>query len=87
MIAAVNGPAVGVGVTMQLAMDIRIAQRQARFGFVFSRRGIVPEACSSWFLPKIVGISQALEWCFSGRVFDAQEALGGRLVKEVVKAG
>jgi enoyl-CoA hydratase/carnithine racemase len=70
---------------MQLAMDIRIASDQARFGFVFSRRGIVPEACSSWFLPKIVGISQALEWCFSGRVFDAQEALSGRLVKEVVK--
>ena len=85
VIAAVNGPAVGVGVTMQLAMDIRIASDQARFGFVFSRRGIVPEACSSWFLPKIVGISQALEWCFSGRVFDAQEALNGRLVKEVVK--
>jgi enoyl-CoA hydratase/carnithine racemase len=85
VIAAVNGPAVGVGVTMQLAMDIRIASDTARFGFVFSRRGIVPEACSSWFLPKIVGISQALEWCFSGRVFDAQEALKGGLVKEVVK--
>src|SRR5580700_1675846 len=85
VIAAVNGPAVGVGATMQLAMDIRIASDQARFGFVFSRRGIVPEAASSWFLPKIVGISQALEWCFSGRVFDAQEALNGRLVKEVVK--
>jgi enoyl-CoA hydratase/carnithine racemase len=85
VIAAVNGPAVGVGATMQLAMDIRIASDQARFGFVFSRRGIVPEAASSWFLPKIVGISQALEWCFSGRVFDAQEALNGRLIKEVVK--
>jgi enoyl-CoA hydratase/carnithine racemase len=85
VIAAVNGPAVGVGVTMQLAMDIRIASDAARFGFVFSRRGIVPEACSSWFLPKIVGISQALEWCYSGRVFDAQEALRGGLVKEVVK--
>src|SRR5277367_6350301 len=85
VIAAVNGPAVGVGATMQLAMDIRIASDAARFGFVFARRGIVPEACSSWFLPKIVGISQALEWCFSGRVFDAQEALAGRLVKEVVK--
>jgi len=85
VIAAVNGPAVGVGATMQLAMDIRIASDQARYGFVFSRRGIVPEAASSWFLPKIVGISQALEWCFSGRVFDAQEALAGRLVKEVVK--
>src|SRR5580700_4876224 len=85
VIAAVNGPAVGVGVTMQLAMDVRLASDNARFGFVFARRGIVPEACSSWFLPKIVGISQALEWCFSGRVFDAQEALNGRLVKEVVK--
>ncbi len=84
VIAAVNGPAVGIGATMQLAMDIRIASETARFGFVFSRRGIVPEACSSWFLPKIVGISQALEWCFSGRVFDAKEALAGRLVKEVV---
>ena len=85
VIAAVNGPAVGVGATMQLAMDIRIASEQARFGFVFSRRGIVPEACSSWFLPKIVGISQALEWCFTGRVFDAQEALRGGLVRSVVK--
>jgi enoyl-CoA hydratase/carnithine racemase len=85
VIAAVNGPAVGVGVTMQLAMDIRIASDTARFGFVFARRGIVPEACSSWFLPKIVGISQALEWCYSGRVFDAQEALRGRLVRDVVK--
>jgi len=85
VIAAVNGPAVGVGVTMQLAMDIRLASDTARFGFVFARRGIVPEACSSWFLPKIVGISQALEWCFSGRVFDAQEAHRGGLVKEVVK--
>jgi enoyl-CoA hydratase/carnithine racemase len=85
IIAAVNGPAVGVGVTMQLAMDIRLASDTARFGFVFSRRGIVPEACSSWFLPKIVGISQALEWSYSGRVFDAQEALRGGLVKDVVK--
>lgn len=84
VIAAVNGPAVGVGATMQLAMDIRIASETARFGFVFARRGIVPEACSSWFLPKIVGIAQALEWCFSGRVFDAAEALRGRLVSEVV---
>jgi enoyl-CoA hydratase/carnithine racemase len=85
VIAAVNGAAVGVGITMQLPMDIRIAADGARFGFVFSRRGIVPEACSSWFLPKIVGISQALEWCYSGRLFDAQEALRGRLIKEVVK--
>jgi enoyl-CoA hydratase/carnithine racemase len=86
VIAAVNGPAVGVGVTMQLAMDIRIASEAARFGFVFARRGIIPEAASSWFLPKIVGISQALEWCYSGRVFDAQEALRGGLVSQVVNA-
>jgi enoyl-CoA hydratase/carnithine racemase len=86
VIAAVNGAAVGVGVTMQLAMDIRIASENARFGFVFSRRGIVPEAASSWFLPRIVGIAQALEWCYSGRVFDAQEALRGRLVSQVVNA-
>jgi enoyl-CoA hydratase/carnithine racemase len=85
VIAAVNGPAVGIGVTMQLAMDIRIASEEARFGFVFSRRGIVPEAASSWFLPRIVGIAQALSWCYSGKVFDAQEALKGRLVSEIVK--
>src|SRR5712672_3856702 len=84
VIAAVNGPAVGIGVTMQLAMDIRIASDQARFGFVFSRRGIVPEAASSWFLPRIVGISQALAWCYSGRVFGAAEALAGGLVSRVV---
>jgi enoyl-CoA hydratase/carnithine racemase len=84
VIAAVNGPAVGIGATMQLAMDIRIASESARFGFVFSRRGIVPEAASSWFLPKIVGISQALEWCYSGRVFDAAEALRGKLVSQIV---
>jgi enoyl-CoA hydratase/carnithine racemase len=69
---------------MQLAMDIRIASQSARFGFVFSQRGIVPEAASSWFLPRIVGISQALEWCYTGRVFPAQEALAGRLVSKVV---
>jgi enoyl-CoA hydratase/carnithine racemase len=84
VIAAVNGPAVGIGSTMQLAMDIRIASDTARFGFVFARRGIVPEAASSFFLPRVVGISQALEWCYSGRVFDAQEALNGKLVKQVV---
>jgi enoyl-CoA hydratase/carnithine racemase len=84
VIAAVNGPAVGIGVTMQLAMDIRIASEAARFGFVFSQRGIVPEAASSWFLPRIVGISQALEWCYTGRVFPAQEAQAGRLVSKVV---
>lgn len=87
VIAAVNGPAVGIGVTMQLAMDIRLASEEARFGFVFARRGIVPEAASSWFLPKIVGIQQALEWCYSGRVFGAQEALDGRLVRSVHKPG
>jgi len=86
VIAAVNGPAVGIGVTMQLAMDIRIASENARFGFVFSQRGIVPEAASSWFLPRIVGISQALEWCYTGKVFPAQEALAGKLVSRVVPA-
>lgn len=86
VIAAINGPAVGIGATMQLAMDIRIASEDARFGFVFSQRGIVPEAASSWFLPRIVGIAQALEWCFTGRVFSAQEALTGRLVSQVVPA-
>jgi enoyl-CoA hydratase/carnithine racemase len=84
VIAAVNGPAVGIGATMQLPMDIRIASDNARFGFVFSQRGIVPEAASSWFLPRLVGMSQALEWCFTGRVFDAQDALAGRLVSRVV---
>ena len=84
IIAAVNGAAVGVGVTMQLPMDVRIAAESARFGFVFSRRGIVPEACSSWFLPRVVGISQALEWTYSGRVFPASEALAGGLVSKVV---
>lgn len=83
VIAAVNGAAVGIGATMQLAMDIRLASNTARFGFVFARRGIVPEAASSWFLPKIVGISQALEWCMTGRVFDAAEALAGGLVRSV----
>ena len=84
VIAAVNGPAVGIGVTMQLPMDIRIASTEARFGFVFSRRGIVPEAASSWFLPRLVGIQQALEWTYSGRVFPAEEALDGGLVMQVV---
>jgi enoyl-CoA hydratase/carnithine racemase len=83
IIAAVNGPAVGVGVTMTLAMDIRLAADVAKFGFVFARRGIVPEACSSYFLPRIVGVSQALEWCYSGRVFPAQEALAGGLVRSL----
>ncbi len=84
VIGAINGPAVGVGVTMTLPMDIRIASSAAKFGFVFSRRGIVPEACSSWFLPRIVGIQQALAWTFSGRVFPADEALKGGLVQEVM---
>jgi len=83
IIAAVNGPAVGVGVTMTLPMDIRIAADEARFGFVFARRGIVPEACSSYFLPRVVGISKALEWCYSGRVFPAAEALDGGLVRSL----
>ena len=86
VISACNGPAVGVGVTMQLAMDIRLASEEARYGFVFARRGLVPEACSSWFLPKIVGISQALEWVYSGKVFPAQEALKGGLVRSIHKA-
>ncbi|MDO8673216.1 MAG: crotonase/enoyl-CoA hydratase family protein, partial [Dehalococcoidia bacterium] len=84
MIAAINGPAVGVGVTMTLPMDIRLASESARFGLVFAKRGIVPEACSSWFLPRVVGISQAAEWTFTGRIFDAQEALAGRLVSRVL---
>jgi len=84
LIAAVNGPAAGVGVTMQLPMDIRIASTEARFGLVFTRRGVVMEACSSWFLPRIVGISQAMEWVMSGRVFPADEALKGGLVSQVV---
>jgi enoyl-CoA hydratase/carnithine racemase len=83
VIAAVNGPAVGIGATMQLAMDIRLSSDNARFGFVFTRRGITPEAASSWFLPRIVGMSQALEWCFTGRVFPAQEALKGGLVRSL----
>jgi len=83
VIAAVNGPAVGVGVTMQLAMDIRMASTDARYGFVFSRRGINPEACSSWFLPRLVGIQTALEWCYSGRVFPAQEAHEKGLVRSM----
>tara|TARA_B110000971_G_C20012438_1_gene502256 strand:+ start:464 stop:1375 length:912 start_codon:yes stop_codon:yes gene_type:complete len=84
VIGAINGAAVGIGATMQLPMDIRIASDKARFGFVFARRGIVPEACSSWFLPRLVGISKALQWCYSGEVFNAQEALDGGLVSEIV---
>ncbi|MFN8544135.1 MAG: crotonase/enoyl-CoA hydratase family protein [Candidatus Binatia bacterium] len=84
VIAAINGPAVGVGITMTLPMDIRIASSAARIGFVFARRGIVTEACSSWFLPRLVGVSQAAEWVYTGRVFPAEEALAGRLVSRVV---
>ncbi len=83
VIAAINGPAVGIGATMLLPMDIRICSTEAKIGFVFSRRGIVPEACSSYFLPKIVGINQALEWCISGRVFPSEDALAGGLVRSV----
>lgn len=86
VIGAINGAAVGVGVTMTLPMDIRLASEHAKFGFVFARRGIVPEACSSWFLPRLVGISQAAEWCYSGRVFPAHEALDGGLVRSVHSA-
>ncbi|MFN3511448.1 MAG: crotonase/enoyl-CoA hydratase family protein [Phenylobacterium sp.] len=83
VIAAVNGPAVGVGVTMQLPMDIRLASTEARFGFVFARRGLNPEAASSWFLPRLVGVQTALEWCYTGRVFGAQEALDKGLVRSL----
>ena len=83
IIAAVNGPAVGVGVTMQLPMDIRLASTEAKFGFVFARRGITPEAASSWFLPRLVGLQTALEWCYTGRVFGAQEALDRGLVRSL----
>ncbi len=84
VIGAINGPAVGVGVTMQLPMDIRLASTDAKFGFVFARRGIVPEACSSWFLPRLVGISRAMEWCATGRLFGAEEALEGGLVRRLL---
>jgi enoyl-CoA hydratase/carnithine racemase len=84
IIAAINGAAVGVGATMTLPMDVRIASEKARFGFVFARRGIVPEAASAWFLPRVVGISQAMEWVATGRLFPAAEALAGRLVSRVV---
>jgi len=86
IIAAVNGAAVGVGATMTLAADVRLASEQARYGFVFSRRGLPPESCSSWFLPRVVGIAQALEWLFAGEIFDAAEAKRGGLVTDVVPA-
>ena len=84
-IAAINGPAVGVGITMALPMDVRIAARGAKIGFIFARRGLVPEAGSAWFLPKLVGLPQALRWCLSGRTFEADEAHKGGLVSEVVE--
>jgi enoyl-CoA hydratase/carnithine racemase len=87
VIAAINGPAVGVGITMTLPMDVRLAADDARMGFVFTRRGIVPEASSSWFLPRVVGISQAMEWVATGRVFDAEEALRGGLVRSLHPGG
>ena len=83
VIGAINGAAVGVGVTMTLPMDIRLASTTAKFGFVFAKRGIVPEAASSWFLPRIVGISQAAEWCYTGRIVSAEDAMAGRLVRSV----
>ena len=85
IIAAINGPAVGFGATMTLPMDIRLASSDARFGFVFSRRGVVPEACSTWFLPRLVGVSKALEWTMSGRIFPADEAHMGGLVSDVLE--
>ena len=84
VIAAINGPAVGFGATMTLPMDIRIASSSARMGFVFSRRGVVPEACSTWFLPRLVGMQRAAEWVYTGRVFGAEEARAGGLVSRVV---
>jgi len=83
VIGAINGPAVGVGITMTLPFDVRLASAAARFGLVFARRGLVPEACSSWFLPRVVGISRSMEWCTTGRVFGADEALAGGLVRSV----
>lgn len=86
VIAAINGPAVGIGATMTLAMDVRLASEAARIGFVFGRLGIVSEACSTWFLPRIVGISQALGWMYSAEILRPQEALAGRLIKAIYPA-
>ena len=87
VIAAINGAAVGIGATMTCAMDIRLASEHARIGFVFNKIGITPEACSSWFLPRIVGMSQALEWVYTGEILTPEQALAGRYVKAVVPAG
>src|ERR1700760_3298924 len=87
VIAAINGPAVGVGATMTLPMDIRLAADEARVGFVFARRGIVPEACSSWFLPRLVGISRAMEWVGTGRVFSAEEGYDAGLIRSLHPKG
>lgn len=87
VIGAINGPAVGVGATMTLPMDVRLASEEARMGFVFARRGIIPEACSSWFLPRVVGISRAMEWVATGRVFSAQEGLEAGLLRSLHPAG
>lgn len=84
MIGAINGASVGVGTTMQLPMDVRIASEKAKFGFVFSQRGVTLESCASWFLPRLVGLPKALEWSFSGKVFGAEEALNGGLISEIV---
>ena len=83
VIAAINGPAVGIGATMTLAMDVRLASEKARIGFVFGRLGIVPEACSSWFLPRIVGLDTALEWCYKADILDAETARAGGLLRQV----
>ncbi len=85
LIAAVNGASVGVGTTMQLPMDVRISSKFAKFGFVFSQRGITLESCASWFLPRLVGMAKALEWSFKGNVFGADEALAGGLISEIVE--
>jgi enoyl-CoA hydratase/carnithine racemase len=84
VLAAINGPAVGFGVTFTLPMDVRLASTEARIGFVFARRGVVPEACSAWFLPRLVGMARAAEWIYTGRVFGAEEARAGGLVSQVV---
>lgn len=86
VIAAINGAAVGIGATMTLAMDVRLASEKARIGFVFGRIGIVPEACSTWFLPRLVGLQQAMDWVYSADILTAQQALEGRLLKAVVPA-